>query len=175
MRRFNPWRKILSYHNIAEICKKWRSRGKSIVFLTGFFDLFHVGHAAMLTWAKTQGEVLVIGLGPDEAARAWKGNGRPIYSQDDRAYILACHQAVDYILILEEPITPDRINFREAFRLINPDLILAVSTDKPEMQSARKSMARELGAKLKIFKPFPHWQQTRPSASETVVNIKRYR
>lgn len=169
-----PKEKIVSYRKIEKICGNLKSQGKKIVFLTGFFDLFHAGHAAMLTWAKKQGDVLIIGLGPDDAGRVWKAKGRPIYPESDRAYVLACHQAVGYLLILREPITPDKINFRRAFKLISPDIFLAVNTDAPGMQKIRRQMAKEAGAELKFFAPFPHRRSKKPSTSETIVRIKKY-
>jgi len=170
----DPKAKIISYKDIPKIREKARRLGKKIIFLTGFFDLYHVGHAAMLAWANSQGDILFIGLGPDAAAKAWKGEGRPIYNEADRAYVLACHQSVDYVVILREPIRSDKINFRKAFRLISPHIFLAVSTDPGGMQAERRKMTKEIGAKFKIFSPFPHKRRKKPSTSETLIKIRRY-
>lgn len=170
----DPKSKVISYKDLPKIRRKAKKVGKKIVFLTGFFDLFHAGHAAMLTWAKKQGDILIIGLGPDDAGRTWKGKGRPVYPEQDRAYVLACHHAVDYILILREPITPDKINFKRALKLLRPDILLAVNTDSSEMQKIRRQMAKEIGAKLKLFGPFPHRRTKKPSTTEAIVRIRKY-
>ncbi|OGM23210.1 hypothetical protein A2961_00165 [Candidatus Woesebacteria bacterium RIFCSPLOWO2_01_FULL_39_21] len=169
----DPLKKIIKYKDIAYIRESAKKNKQKIVFLTGFFDLYHVGHASMLAWAKNKGDILFIGLGPDDAAKAWKGNGRPIYSEKDRAYILACHQSVDYVLILREPVTPDKVNFRRAFKMLSPDIILAVNSDKPEMQEIRRGMAKEVGANLILFSPFPHGRKIKPSTTQIASEIKR--
>ena len=81
-----------------------RQRGESVVFTNGCFDLLHPGHVEWLERAKEQGSLLVVGLNSDASVRGQgKGTDRPIRSQDVRARMLAALEAVDYIVLFDEP------------------------------------------------------------------------
>lgn len=80
-------------------------RSKNIVFTNGCFDILHRGHVQYLEEAKTLGDLLVVGLNSDSSIRALKGEDRPINSQEDRAYLLASLECVDYVIIFDE-LTP---------------------------------------------------------------------
>lgn len=86
-----------------------RQRGETVVFTNGCFDILHPGHVELLEKAKALGSVLVVGLNSDASVRAQgKGDGRPFRTQADRARMLAGLEAVDYVVIFEEP-DPARI------------------------------------------------------------------
>jgi D-beta-D-heptose 7-phosphate kinase/D-beta-D-heptose 1-phosphate adenosyltransferase len=55
-----------------------------------------------LETAKSFGDVLIIGLNSDRSVTALKGEGRPINTQMDRAYILAALEVVDFVVIFDE-------------------------------------------------------------------------
>ncbi len=81
-----------------------RQRGETVVFTNGCFDILHPGHVDLLERAKEQGALLVIGLNSDRSVRALgKGADRPIRTQADRARMLAALEAVDYVVIFDEP------------------------------------------------------------------------
>jgi len=42
---------------------------------------------------------LVVGINGDASVKSLKGEGRPIIPAKQRAYIVACHEAVDYVFI----------------------------------------------------------------------------
>ena len=75
---------------------------KKIVFTNGCFDLLHAGHISYLETAKNFGDILILGLNSDRSVTSLKGKGRPINLQDDRAYILAALEVVDYVVIFDE-------------------------------------------------------------------------
>jgi D-beta-D-heptose 7-phosphate kinase/D-beta-D-heptose 1-phosphate adenosyltransferase len=88
---------------VAELDAR-RHRGETVVFTNGCFDLLHPGHVRLLEQAKAMGSLLVVGLNSDASVRAQgKGAGRPIRSQDDRAHMLAALEAVDYVVLFDEP------------------------------------------------------------------------
>tara|TARA_R100001163_G_scaffold2113_2_gene3312 strand:- start:2730 stop:3236 length:507 start_codon:yes stop_codon:yes gene_type:complete len=75
---------------------------KFFIFTNGCFDLFHSGHASLLNAMKNACSLnskLVVGINSDASVKSIKGEGRPILSAKQRAYIVACHQAVDYVFI----------------------------------------------------------------------------
>ena len=89
---------IKTLEEIELLSLELRKRGKKIVFTNGCFDILHVGHVKYLEEAKSYGDVLILGLNSDESVRRLKGETRPINSEDDRAYILASLEAVDYVV-----------------------------------------------------------------------------
>jgi D-beta-D-heptose 7-phosphate kinase/D-beta-D-heptose 1-phosphate adenosyltransferase len=80
-----------------------RSRGQTIVFTNGCFDVIHRGHVEYLRFCKAQGDAVVVGLNSDNSVRALKGPQRPIYNQQDRATVLAGLETVDLITIFDDP------------------------------------------------------------------------
>ena len=95
-----------------------RSRGQSIVFTNGCFDLLHRGHVEYLQFCKAQGDVVVVGLNSDVSVRNLKGPNRPIHTEDDRACILAALSAVDYVTIFNES------DPYELIKMIRPDVLI---------------------------------------------------
>jgi rfaE bifunctional protein nucleotidyltransferase chain/domain len=78
------------------------TKGKRLVFTNGCFDIVHRGHVSYLTFARNQGDALMVGLNSDASVRRNKGDGRPINSQNDRACVLASLRMVDYVVIFDE-------------------------------------------------------------------------
>ena len=109
---------IKTFDEIKTLASKLHSQGKKIVFTNGCFDILHVGHVKYLEVAKSYGDVLILGLNADSSVRKLKGPTRPINTQDDRAYILASLESVDYVVIFEEE-TP-----YELIKLIKPHVLV---------------------------------------------------
>jgi len=95
-----------------------RQQGRSIVFTNGCFDVLHRGHIEYLRFCKDHGDIVVLGLNSDRSVRRIKGPDRPINNQHDRAAVLAGLEAVDYIVIFDEP---DPLALIEAVR---PDVLI---------------------------------------------------
>ena len=96
-----------------------RARGAIIVFTNGVFDLLHPGHARYLRDARALGDALVVAVNSDRSARALdKDVDRPITSEAERAEILAALEAVDAVVIFDEP-TP-----HEIVAALQPDVLV---------------------------------------------------
>jgi len=61
--------KILELQDVIKVVHDLRKSGNKIVFTNGCFDILHVGHVRYLASARSQGDVLVVGLNSDESAR----------------------------------------------------------------------------------------------------------
>lgn len=75
-----------------------RARGRSVVFTNGCFDLLHAGHVEYLSWARAQGDALIVGLNTDGSVRDIKGKARPIVPFADRAQVLLGLRSVDAVV-----------------------------------------------------------------------------
>ncbi len=109
---------IKSFDEIGKLSLELHKKDKKIVFTNGCFDILHVGHVKYLEVAKSYGDVLIVGLNADGSVRKLKGINRPINTQEDRAYILASLESVDYVVIFEEE-TP-----YELIKLIKPHTLV---------------------------------------------------
>ena len=118
LHKSNSTSHIKTFDEIKTLSSKLHSQGKKIVFTNGCFDILHVGHVKYLEVAKSYGDILILGLNADSSVRKLKGPTRPINTQDDRAYILASLESVDYVVIFEEE-TP-----YELIKLIKPHVLV---------------------------------------------------
>jgi bifunctional ADP-heptose synthase (sugar kinase/adenylyltransferase) len=73
---------------LAAMRPQWRTEGKTLVWTNGIFDLLHAGPIRSLR---------------DASARRFKGPGRPLMCQLDRAELLSALEMVDYVVIFDEP------------------------------------------------------------------------
>lgn len=71
------------------------------VFVNGTFDIIHPGHLAMLNFAKSQGDYLIVGIDTDERIKRLKGFDRPINSLLERKTLLENLKAVDEVQIFD--------------------------------------------------------------------------
>ena len=94
--------KVIGAKELAAEVKRLLGAGKRIVFTNGCFDLIHAGHVQYLSFARSQGDVLVVGLNSDASVRRIKGPGRPVVGQEDRSAVLAALESVDYVCLFDE-------------------------------------------------------------------------
>ena len=94
--------KIKDFTQIERIAKRQKSQGRKVIFTNGCFDILHRGHATYLQQAKELGDLLVVGLNSDESIRRLKGDTRPINNLEDRAFLLAALESVDYVIPFSE-------------------------------------------------------------------------
>ena len=128
---------IKTFDEIEKLAEEFHKKGKKIVFTNGCFDILHVGHVKYLEIAKSYADILIVGLNSDSSVSKLKGPTRPINTQDDRAYILASLESVDYVVIFEEE-TP-----YELIKLIKPH-ILVKGGDYKGKNVVGKDIANEL-------------------------------
>jgi len=94
--------KVLPRERLISIVEGLRRSGRTIGVTNGTFDLIHPGHVKYLEDAKRYCDVLVVSVNTDSSVRRYKGEGRPIVSQDDRATVVAGLASVDYVTFHDE-------------------------------------------------------------------------
>src|SRR5690606_7926063 len=85
-----------------------RRNGRRIAFTNGCFDLIHLGHIKYFQFAKSQGDLLVVGVNTDAGIRRLKGPKRPIIAEQDRTSVLEELTSIDYLVMFDDP-TPIRL------------------------------------------------------------------
>ena len=132
---------IKTFKEISSIVNKLKTKNKKIVFTNGCFDILHIGHIKYLEQAKSYGDTLILGLNSDKSVERIKGKNRPINTQNDRAYILASLEVVDYVVIFDEDTPIDLI------KLIKPDILV-----KGSDYAGKKVVGQDISKELKLVK-----------------------
>jgi D-beta-D-heptose 7-phosphate kinase/D-beta-D-heptose 1-phosphate adenosyltransferase len=89
------------YYSAAEVetlVRRWKSRGLSVGFTNGCFDIVHAGHVALLAAARAQCDRLIVALNSDRGVRRLKGPNRPLNGLADRSAVIAAVEAVDAVI-----------------------------------------------------------------------------
>lgn len=94
--------KLVSIDEAADLARRLREEGKTVVLANGAFDVLHVGHVRYLQGAKECGDALFVAVNSDSSVRANKGAGRPVMPESERAELLCALKPVDYVLIFSE-------------------------------------------------------------------------
>jgi D-beta-D-heptose 7-phosphate kinase/D-beta-D-heptose 1-phosphate adenosyltransferase len=113
-----PECKIMNVEHLLERLKEWRASGDSVVFTNGCFDLLHIGHVSLLDEARREGGRLIVGINSDASVTRLKGPSRPVVPEYARARVLAALEAVDAVVMFDEP-TP-----LELMMTLRPDVIV---------------------------------------------------
>lgn len=79
-----------------------RSAGKRVVTTNGCFDILHLGHVQFLSRARELGDYLIVLINSDDSVRKFKGAGRPVLNETERAAILSGLRAVDAVAVFAE-------------------------------------------------------------------------
>jgi rfaE bifunctional protein nucleotidyltransferase chain/domain len=95
--------RVVTLPELLALRPRWRAEGKTLVLTNGTFDVLHVGHLRYLQAARALGDILLVAVNSDASVRAYKGPGRPVVPQDERAELLAALRCVDYVTIFDEP------------------------------------------------------------------------
>tara|TARA_B110000008_G_scaffold273107_1_gene306836 strand:- start:321 stop:1742 length:1422 start_codon:yes stop_codon:yes gene_type:complete len=148
--------KCKSHLEIENTSNEYREKGKKIVFTNGCFDLLHAGHVQYLDASKKFGDILIVGLNSDSSVKNLKGNNRPINSVNDRAYMLAALESVDYVVTFDE-LTPIKL-----IKKIKPDILV-----KGSDYEGKNVVGQEVAKELKFIKLVDG-----KSTSKTINKIK---
>jgi D-glycero-beta-D-manno-heptose 1-phosphate adenylyltransferase len=100
--------RVVTQDELILLADGLKRNGRRIVCTNGCFDLLHPGHIRLLELARSLGDSLVVAINSDSSVRANKTAGRPVTPQDERAEILAALEAVDFVVLFDEP-TPQRL------------------------------------------------------------------
>ncbi len=138
--------KILSAKKAQKKVLKWKSKGETIVFTNGCFDILHYGHIHYLAQAKKLGNRLIIGLNSSASVSRLKGKHRPINDDATRSHLLAALEMVDLVIFFDQD-TP-----LELIIDLEPNILVKGGDYKPK-EIVGYSEVKSKGGKVKIL-PF---------------------
>ena len=121
------------------------------IFVNGTFDLLHPGHVSLLSWAKSLGDYLVVGIDTDDRVREKKGSTRPIYNQTDRGIMLVSMSAVDEVRYFDSDESLENL-----VKEVKPDIIVVGSDWK-----GKTIIGSYYAAELKFFDRIEEYATTK--------------
>ena len=127
-----------------------------IVFVNGCFDVLHPGHIALFQYAKSLGDYLIVAIDSDEKVSLDKGFDRPIFSMEDRRFVLESIECIDIVHTFNS-----RSGLENLLECIKPDILVVGSDWKNGVV-----VGREHAKEVKFFE-----RQGDYSTSRTIQGI----
>lgn len=134
--------KILEFSEAEAVTNALKKSGKTVVLVSGVFDLMHIGHFTLLENARAMGDILAITIPTDEQVKVNKHPDRPITPLDYRLKALSSVEFVDYVFPQSSWL------MMEVLALIKPS-IYAV-WEKDEQIVSRLRQAEQHGIELRL-------------------------
>lgn len=132
---------IADHKVLVAVLEDLRSRGCVIVFTTGVWDLFHIGHGDYIQKGRDEAArlypdaehiIMVVGVDTDALTKSRKGPQRPIVPEDERFRVLSHLRSADII-------TP-QYELNQLYGIIKPHVQIVSTSTKdlpPDLQVAR--------------------------------------
>ncbi len=161
--------KVLNWQQLSEL--RGQHPGKKIVFATGCYDILQSGHAVFFNQCKSFGDLLVVGVGKDETLRQLKGPGRPVNPENNRVYLVAAMQNVDFAVLNDNEIGDGKIDFKEVMTLLKPDIFIL--NDDDSSVTPKKELCDALGVKIEfVTREVP--KELLPTSTTNIINKINY-
>ena len=108
------------------------------IWVNGCFDILHRGHFELFNYAKSLGNVLVVGVDSDEKVTQDKGPDRPYNKLEDRVYALESLKAIDKVMVFD-----NKEHLEWLVEITKPD-ILVVGSDWKGKEIVGGQYAKEI-------------------------------
>jgi cytidyltransferase-like protein len=125
-----------------------RASGRKRVVVTGCFDWFHSGHVRFCEEVSGYGDLYVI-VGSDANVRLLKGEGHPLFSQEQRCYVANSIRSVKQALVSTGS---GWLDADPEIRRLKPD-IFAVNEDGDK--GGKREYCEKLGIEYLVLKRTP--------------------
>ncbi len=122
--------------------------GRKKVVVTGCYDWFHSGHVRFCEEAAAYGELFVV-VGSDANVKLLKGDGHPLFSQQQRRYVAASIRFVSQALVSTGE---GWLDADPEIRRVKPD-IFAVNEDGDK--GGKREYCAKLGIEYLVLKRTP--------------------
>jgi len=94
--------KVGTLEEVTRQVRLARAAGRTVALANGCFDVLHAGHVRYLQGARSEADLLVVGVNGDASVRRLKGEGRPVLPDGDRALLVAAMRAVDHVVVFAD-------------------------------------------------------------------------
>lgn len=151
-----------------------KKEGKLVGLCLGGFDLLHPGHVKHFESAKKLCDVLVVSVTSDRYVASRKGEGRPIFPDQLRAYMIASLSVVDWVVITDFKLGVDVIKaLKPSLYIKGPDFIgkqtPGITAEREAISAVGGTMAYTKDPKLSTTEIIEYIQQKIPSKRLLVI------
>jgi len=161
--------KVLDNSKLRATRDKYRDQ--KIVFATGCYDILQSGHAVFFNQCKAFGDILIVGVGKDETLRQLKGPGRPVNPENNRVYLVAAMEDVDYAVLNDNEIGEAKIDFKQVLTDLKPDIFIL--NDDDSSLGPKQKLCTELGIKIELVgREVP--EELIPTSTSNIINKINY-
>lgn len=161
--------KVLSRNQLKAFRQKYHT--KKIVFATGCYDILQSGHAVFFNQCKSFGDILIVGIGTDETLRQLKGPGRPVNPENNRVYLVAAMEDVDFAVLNDNEIVEGKIDFKQVLSDLRPDIFI-LNEDDSSVEPKRK-LCDQIGVKIEfVTRDVP--KELQPTSTTNIINKINY-
>ena len=121
------------------------------IVVNGTFDILHPGHIAMLEYAKSLGDYLLVCIDTDTRVQQLKGPTRPINNQTDRAIMLNALSCVDAVWTFA-----DEAELEYILETYKPDVMV-----KGSDYEHKRIVGEHLCKEIKFYELVEHYSTTK--------------
>jgi len=140
--------KIIKIKDLQNIRQKHKNL--KIGLCSGCYDVLHSGHAIFFEQCKKFADILVVAVGKDEMIKQQKGQTRPVNPENNRVYLVASLQNVDYAILAENKLLPGKIDFYNIMKNLKPD-VFVLNNDNSAIKE-KKELCDKFAVELKLVK-----------------------
>ncbi len=157
--RFMP-----DYDKLADFLDKYRALhpDAKIGFVSGVWDLIHLGHMAYIEKAKDGVDLLVVGADTDEITSKRKRTDdidRPIVPFAERSRVISYLRSVDVITVVDE-------DFFAVLKAVRPDRLVFSKSTK-DMDPKKMDQYKKFAKEILILEP-----QAPPDKVSTTARVR---
>ncbi|MGB9023272.1 MAG: adenylyltransferase/cytidyltransferase family protein [Candidatus Bathyarchaeia archaeon] len=139
---------MLERRNSDEYCVLPAGRLRiRVVLAGGVYDILHLGHLAVLTEARTHGDVLVVVVATDVTVETLKGR-RPVFPEEDRRALVESLKPVDAAILGYEDVG---MGYEQVIDEVKPDII-ALGYDQDTLARTITELVKRKGLKIEIVR-----------------------
>ncbi|KAF8382192.1 pcyt-2.1 [Pristionchus pacificus] len=100
----SPWTRVSRFITSTRTLMEFSAgnkpqAGDKIVYVSGAFDLFHIGHLCFLEAARALGDYLIVGILNDQTVNSYRGGCHPIMNLNERVLSVLAYKPVSEVII----------------------------------------------------------------------------
>jgi D-glycero-D-manno-heptose 1,7-bisphosphate phosphatase len=142
MRAPSPQKKIVNLTRAVSLARAYKAQGLRVGAMSGSFDVLTAYHFKVLEDCSKKCDVLFVLLNSDASVRGYKGAGKPILQETERAYTLAQSLYVEHIVLFDD-MTPVSVLSK-----LQPDVFINVG--EWGMDCVERTTVESYGGKVMI-------------------------
>ncbi|MBN1373963.1 adenylyltransferase/cytidyltransferase family protein [Candidatus Dojkabacteria bacterium] len=135
-------------NDVVASIKKAKAAGKKVGFISGIFDVLHIGHVRLFAFAKKHCDFLVVCIDNDVSVSECKGPSRPIFKEGLRKEVLSALRDIDLVFVNPVTISKDpkvgNKQHLDLLRKLMPD-VLITSKKSDRFWEFKRQRAKDVG------------------------------